>query len=52
MNIENEVASNSIKAASDGLDDNERDKLVQFDKSPDKTPPHQPKYFTQVSAIS
>lgn len=52
MNIENEVSSNSVKIVQDGTDETERDKLVQFEKTPDKTPPYHPNYFTQVSAIS
>lgn len=50
MNIENELESNSIKVIPDGVDESERDKLVQFEKTPDKM--YQKKYFTQVSAIS
>lgn len=52
MNIEHEVGSNSVKLVPDAADETERDKLVQFEKTPDKTPPYHPNYFTQVSAIS
>lgn len=52
MNIENEVGSSSIQIVQYATDETERDKLVQFEKTPDKIPPYHPSYLKQVSAIS
>lgn len=55
MILENEGRSSPnviAQVKSHETDDTERDKLVQFDKTPEETSPYPQNYFTNVSAIS